>query len=257
MTEQFTRVFKVSMIAHIVVITLLLVAPVFHRCSKPEKPKEIITFVELVEPGPAMQAAPPAPQPEPEPEPPKPKPPEPEPEPEPPPPEPEPIKEPEPKPVKPEVKKPKEIKVNTNRVVRKDQPKPADPPKPKLTEKQLREMLSSDLPTTSSSAPIGPRTSGPQSSERARYINNVVKPRVDAAWQKPPGISGLKATASIRIAKNGAIIDKKIISSSGNSSMDDSILRIFNTLVLPAIPPSVGEPSLVVEIVFESSGLSN
>ena len=256
MTEPFTRVFKVSMIAHVVVITLLLVAPVFHRCTKPEKPKEIITFVELVEPGPAMQAAPPAPQPEPEPEPPKPKPPEPEPEPEPPPPEPEPIKEPDPKPVKPEVKKPKEIKVNTNRVVRKDLPKPADPPKPKLTEKQLREMLSSDLPTTSSSAPIGPRTSGP-SSQLGAYYGSIYR-ILFAAWNRPPGISGLTTTVSIRIAKNGAIMQRNLVSGSGNAEMDNSVMQALRAVsTLPRLPDTVNEAYIDVKIEFESSGLSN
>lgn len=248
MTDRFNKVFKASMIAHVAVIALLLVVPMLHRCSKPEKPKEVIMFLEMVEPGPVMQAAPPAPQPEPEPEPPKPKPPEPE-------PEPEPIKEPDPKPVKQEVKKPKKIKVNTNRVVRKDLPKPADPPKPKLTDAQLRELLSSDLPTSSSSAPIGPRTSGP-SSQLGAYYGSIYK-ILFAAWNRPPGISGLTTTVSIRIAKNGAIMQRNLVSGSGNSEMDNSVMQALRAVsTLPRLPDSVTEAYIDVKIDFESSGLS-
>lgn len=255
MTDSFNKTFKASLATHLLFIVLLLGLPVINRCTKPEKPKEIITFVELVEPGPAMQAAPPAPQPEPEPEPPKPKPPEPEPEPEPPPPEPEPIKEPDPKPVKQEVKKPKEIKVNTNRVVRKDQPKPVEQTKPKLTEKQLREMLSSDLPTSSSTAPIGPRTSGP-SSQLGAYYGSIYR-ILFAAWNRPPGISGLTTTVSIRIAKNGAIMQRNLVSRSGNAEMDESVMQALRAVSsLPRLPDTVNEAYIDVQIDFESSGLS-
>jgi len=255
MTDSFNKTFKASLVTHLFIMVLLIGLPVFHRCSKPEKPKEIITFVDLVEPGPAMQTAPPAPQPKPEPEPPKPKPPEPEPEPEPPPPEPEPIKEPDPKPVKQEVKKPKEIKVNTNRVILKDHPKPVEPAKPKLTEKQLREMLSSDLPTSSSSAPIGDRNSGP-SSQLGAYYGSIYK-ILYASWNRPPGISGLTTTVSIRIAKNGAIMQRNLVSRSGSAEMDESVMQALRAVsTLPRLPSTVTEAYIDVQIDFESSGLS-
>lgn len=255
MSDRFHRTFKASLITHAAVITLLLLVPVINRCARPKQPEEIVTFVELVSPGApgaAAVAPPPEPEPEPEPEPPKPEPPKPEPpEPE---PEPEPIREPEPKPVKQEVKKPKEIKVNTNRVVRKDLPKPAAP-KPKLTEKQLRDMLSSDLPT-SSSASAAPSRSGGSATEMGAYLGRI-RPILFNAWSRPPGISGLKTTVSIRVAKNGAIMQRTIVSGSGNPSMDSSVMDALRSVsTLPPLPASYAEAYRDIVIEFESSGLS-
>lgn len=250
MTERANnRVFKASLAAHAVVILLLVVGPTLNRCAKPKKPEEII-FVELVAPGPPAPAAP-APAPAPEPEPPKPEPPKPEPpKPE---PEPEPIKEPVPKPVKPEVKKPKEIKVNTNRVVRKDLPKPAEPAKPRINENQVRDLLSSALPT-SSSASSAAATGTP--SALGSYYGRIY-PILYAAWNRPPGISGLTTTVSIRIAKNGAIMQRNLVSGSGNPGMDESVMQALRAVSsLPPLPDSVREPYIDVRIAFESSGLS-
>ncbi|HMO04952.1 MAG TPA: energy transducer TonB [Kiritimatiellia bacterium] len=248
MTEQSNnRVFKASLAAHAVVILLLVVWPMLNRCSKPKKPEEII-FVEFVAPGPAAPAAAPAPAPEPpKPEPPKPKPPEP------PKPDPEPIKEPEPKPVKQEVKKPQEIKVNTNRIVRKDQPKPVEPAKPRINENQVRDLLSSALPT-SSSASSAAATGSP--SALGAYYGRIY-PILYAAWNRPPGISGLTTTVSIRIAKNGAIMQRNLVSGSGNPGMDESVMQALRAVsTLPPLPDSVREPYIDVRIAFESSGLS-
>ncbi len=251
MTDSFNRFFKASLITHAVVIVLLLVVPLLHRCTRPQKPKEIITFVELVQPG---APAPSAPAPQPEPEPPKPtppKPPEPKPEPE---PIKEPVKQPEPKP-KPEVKQPKEVKVNTNRIVRKVEEKKPVKQEPKLTEKQLRDMLSSDLPT-SSSASMSTASPGGSTSALGAYYGRIY-PILFAAWQRPPGIAGLTTTVSIRIAKNGSILQRNLVSGSGNPQMDESVMQALRSVSsLPSLPTSVNEPYIDVKIDFESSGLS-
>lgn len=240
MTDRFTKAFKVSLIAHVTVILVLLVVPLLTRWIKPEKPKEQITFIELVQP------APPAPIPrvvEPEPEKPKP-------EPEPEKPIPEPVKKPEPKPVVKEVKK-KEIKVNTNRIVRAQQPAPKTPTKPKLSEEELRKLLSSDLPVSTTAA-----SSTGSPSELSLYYGTIYK-ILDAAWTKPPGVAGLSTDVSIRIAKNGAIIQRKLVGGSGSQAMDDSVMNAVRSVsTFPPLPAGVSKPYIDVTIKFESTGLS-
>jgi len=249
MTERFNKVFKASLITHVVVVTLLLVFPILSRCTNPKKVEEKITFVELVQSG-APSAVPSIPQIEPEPEP-EPEPPKPTPVPE---PEPEPIKEPipDPKPKKEEVKK-KEIKVNTNKVVRKDLPKPA-PDKPKLSEAELKKLLSSGLPTSSN--PGGSSGAIGTPSELGTYYGTI-QAILYQAWDKPPGVSGLKTTVRIRIAKNGAITSPSVVGRSGSVAMDDSVMSAVRRVsTLPRLPASVREAYIDVTIDFESTGLS-
>jgi len=244
MTERFNKAFKASLIAHGSVLFLLLVVPLLSRLIKPEKPKEQITFIELVQPAPPAtvpKVIAPAPEPEPEPEP--------EPVPEKPVPKPEPVKEPVPKPVVKEVKK-KEIKVNTNKIVRAKTPK-AEPQKPKLSESELRNMLLSDLPVSKTAA-----SSSGNPTEMSMYYGRIYK-ILDAAWVKPPGVAGLSTEISIRIAKNGAIIQQKLVGGSGSQAMDESVMSAVRSVAtFPRLPDSISKPYIDVTIKFESTGLS-
>jgi TonB family protein len=239
MSEPFSKAFKTSLIVHAAVVLLLLIGPLLSRCVK-TKPKEDIIFVELVSP------APPAPPP---PIVPVPKPPEP----------PEPPKPPEPKPPEPEppaiVEQPKkkEIKVNTNRIVRAETPPPAPPPPPQktLSAKELEDMLKSALPTSPSA-----RTSAVNPSELSRYYGTI-QGILYQAWQQPPGIAGLQTTVSIRIAKNGSITDRKQLKGSGSQAMDESVMRALRSVSsLPKLPDTIDRAFLDVTITFESSGVS-
>jgi len=238
MTQRFNKAFKISLVMHVTVVLVLLVFPVISRWLKRDKPKEIITFIELVQP------APPAPEPRaPQPEPPKPLP---KPEPPKPEPKPEPIKEPDPKPV---VKKP-EIKVNTNKVVRKEPPPPT-PPRPRLTEEQIRQQLLSSLPTASA-----PASSTGSPDVRSSYYATIQR-ILYQAWEQPPGVAGLSATVSIRIAKNGAIMQRTMLDKSGSEAMDASVMRALQTITsLPRLPDGIRDAYIDVSIKFESTGLS-
>lgn len=238
MTDRFSKAFKASIIVHIVVIVLLLIVPVLMRWFNLDKKKEEIVFIELVNP------APPAPvtrhQPEPRPEP------EPEPEPE----KPEP--KPDPRPEPPKLKEPKQIKVNTNRVVRKPDPKPAPAPKPRISEDELRKQLLSSLPT-SADAPV---SSSANANELSVYYGTIYR-ILDDAWVKPPGVSGLETEISIRIARNGGILQRKIVSKSGSTAMDDSVMEAVRSVAtFPKLPDSVRNAYIDVTIKFESTGLS-
>jgi len=229
MTERFNKAFKASLIAHGSVLFLLLVVPLLSRLIKPEKPKEQITFIELVQPAPPAtvpKVIAPAPEPEPEP-----------------------VKEPVPKPVVKEVKK-KEIKVNTNKIVRAKTPK-AEPQKPKLSESELRNMLLSDLPVSKTAA-----SSSGNPTEMSMYYGRIYK-ILDAAWVKPPGVAGLSTEISIRIAKNGAIIQQKLVGGSGSQAMDESVMSAVRSVAtFPRLPDSISKPYIDVTIKFESTGLS-
>ena len=176
MTDRFNKALKISVGLHVVVVILFLVFPLLRSWFKREKPKEVITFVELVQP------APPAPAPQPrvqEPEPPKPVPPKPEP-PKPEPPKPEPPKpEPKPEPPKPVAQR---VVPQTNRVVRRDQTPPT-PDRPRLTEQQLRDQLLSSLPTTQT--PTAPASSP---NELSAYYGQVQR-ILYQAWEQPPGVA--------------------------------------------------------------------
>lgn len=246
MTARFNKAFKASLIAHGTVIAVLLVFPLLRRWIKPEPPKEQITFIELIQPAPEApvpKIVQPTPEPEPEPEPPKP-----EPEPPKPDPIPEPIKEPVPKPVVKEVKK-KEIKVNTNKIVRAKQPKVET--KPKLSEAELRKLLSSDLPVSATAA-----SSTGTPTEMSLYYGKIYK-ILDAAWTKPPGVAGLSTDVKIRIAKNGAITrDPEIVGKSGNDAMDASVMNAVRSVAsFPPLPISISKPYIDVTIKFESTDL--
>lgn len=247
MTQSTQKAFKVSLVIHLAILVAMFLVPLIAQWFKSNKKKEQIMFVELAAP------AAPAPAPAPAPPPPEPEPPKPEPVPEPPEPEPEPIPEPTPKPVKQEVKKPKEIKVNTNRIVRKEAPKPPPTPaKPRLTEEQLRQALSAGLPTSSSSA----RSSSTNPSELSSYYGTIQRIMYQA-WDQPPAVAGLSTRVSIRIAKNGAIMQRNLLTGSGSQAMDDSVMKALRSIsTFPRVPDGVDGAFLDVTITFESTGLS-
>jgi TonB family protein len=112
-------------------------------------------------------------------------------------------------------------------------------------------MLESSLPTSPSA-----RTSAVNPSELSRYYGTI-QGYLYAAWQKPPGIAGLKTTVSIRIAKNGSITDRKLVSKSGSQAMDDSVMSALRGVSsLPKIPDTIDRAFLDVTITFESDGVS-
>ncbi|HMP88777.1 MAG TPA: energy transducer TonB [Kiritimatiellia bacterium] len=245
MTDRYNKAFKISIIMHAALLVVVLLVPLLGRWFKREKPREIITFVELVQPAPPAPApapAPPAPEPV-KPPPPKVETPKPEPKPEPPKPEPTPtpVRQPTPR---------QEIKVNTNRIVRRDAP-PPQPQRPQLTEQQLRDQLLASLPTTQTTT--APATSP---NELAAYYARI-QGLLYNAWEQPPGVAGLNTVVTIRIARNGAIMQRSFTRRSGNESMDASVMRALQSVAtLPSLPGSVRDAYIDVSIKFESTGLS-
>lgn len=232
-----SKAFKASLIMHGVLVFLLLVVPLLSKCRRPPK-KENIIFVEMVSP------APPAPQ---QPQPPKPEPPKPEP-PKPEPPKPEPPKPEPPKPVE-EVKK-REVKVNTNRIVRTETPPPPAPAPRAPSLADLRKDLLSPLPTSTTPATTG------TPSELGAYYGTIQRIMYEA-WRQPPGVAGLRTQVKIRIARNGSIMLRERVAGSGSEAMDDSVMNAVRSVSrLPRLPDAVKDAFFDVTITFESTGLS-
>lgn len=236
MNQPFSKAFKASLVTHSAVIILLLIGPLISRCTRP-KPDENVIFVEMVAPAPPAPPAPVAPTPPPV------KPPEPEVKP------PEPEKIPEPPKIVEQPKK-KTIERSTNIVVRPKTTPPAPPPKP-ISAEELAKTLMSNLPQSSS-----PTHSSANVSELSRYYGTI-QGILYQAWQQPPGVAGLSTRVSIRIAKNGAIMERKQLSGSGSANMDDSVMRALKSVSsLPRLPDTINKSFIDVTITFASEGVT-
>jgi len=217
MPSTFKRTLKTSLVMHFVVITVFLVLPVVTRCIKCEKPDEDVVYFDLMpqpsEPAPPVpQSVPEPPRPEtPQPEPPKPEPPQPEPlKPEPLPPEP---KKPEPTPVAEKKKKP-EVQRQTN-IVYKTPQKPAPVKQSTIDPKSIEKSLFENLP-----APPRMQASGGNPSEMARY-DALVRNAYYRAWVQP-SMRYPSVILRITIARDGRIVNKRMVSGSGIAEMDQS-----------------------------------
>lgn len=239
--SRFKRALVISTAGHLIFLLIVVVAPFIVRwITRPPK-REIITFVDLVPPAPPpspiREPDPPRPQ-QPKPEPPKPKPEE---------PKPSPIPEkPTEKPKPPE--KPK-IQVNTNRVVRRtEQPPPPRPPQqqqPALTPEEIRKLLEANIRFTPAGQPAT------TFSDLSLYYA-MVRDAMYAAWIQPSAVArGLKAEASIRVMRNGAVTQRRLTRPSGNKLMDDSVMQALNSVtLLRPLPAEVREPYLDITIEF-------
>lgn len=229
---RFKKTLLITTAVHFAVVLFLVIAPLLARLIRPPKPPEMITFIDLQ----AMPPAPPPPEPRPEPVPPE--------------PEPE-IEEPKPSPIpekppdKPKPEPPK-IKVNTNRIVRKvDAPPKPSPQQPKLTQEQIRKLLEANIKFSPSGTPSA------NFSDLSLYYATV-RDAMYGAWQQPSAAArGMRAEASIRVQRNGAVTQRRISRSSGSKLMDDSVLAALNAVArLRPLPADVRDDHLDITIDF-------
>lgn len=239
-----------SLVLHGGVLLLALVLPLLAKGCAARKPNQKLMFVEFTvavppaapEP-PVTEPAPPDPAPVPEPPPPPPKDDIPE-----PPKKTDPPKKDPPKP--PEPPKPPKVIKQTNRVVRTQTPPNAPPPKgPTLSDKQIADLLKKG-------AKIGTTTSIPTdtASQALGAYSNHVRDRLYAAWNQPESLKnlpGLVTTVQITIQQDGRVGNGKILRSSGNSAMDNSVLKAVRTVkAMHALPTGVKGP-VDLEVEFE------
>jgi len=225
---------KISLFARILLffvlpahVILLLTAWIFHGCSEGEFEEAEITSVELVNTiSPSLEAPPALPEPDTEPEP------------EPPPPE-----------DFPAVEEPDAPKLITRKIPRQKTLPPSD------LQKRMRDRLDKvkdDTPRRRSPASSGKITTDKSSN----WYNSYLQRQMHGLWRQPSRSVVKKETAvtkiGFRIYRDGHIENIRILRSSGNRIMDDSVLAAVK-MADPLLPPSdidgrYGEYELLFEL---------
>jgi len=232
--DPFTRNLGYSVAAHAALIVVLLVVSLARGCAWRTKPKEIALFMDLAELPPQPVVAEPQPKP---------------PEPKPEPPQPEDIREP----VKP---KPKPPPPKTNQVAKTETPKPkppapSKPPPPKLTQAQIAKLLAQGMPLSAPGAASG--AAGDPSQFGWYYA--MVKQAMYEAWSQPGGLSvapGQTTVVEIRVERSGAVTRRRLVKSSGNRALDDSVMQAVESVrSLKPLPQGLGGMYKDITIEFE------
>ncbi|OQW96898.1 MAG: hypothetical protein BWK77_03280 [Verrucomicrobia bacterium A1] len=221
---------------HGAILVAVLSASLIRGCIVNHTPREIVTFIAMQEAAPTIAdlQMPPLPEPaKPEPEPAKP-----EPVPEPPKDIPEPTKTP-PKPVKPK------IEISKVKIKRPAPPKPVKP----LTAEELRRILASGKPI----GPVGP--SGPVGDFPFDWYLALIRKAMYDAWEQPGGLAasaGLKVVVEIRIARDGAILKRDVLRTSGHPLMDESVSKALQGVrQVPPLPDAYRGATRDLQIAFE------
>ena len=134
----------------------------------------------------------------------------------------------------------------TNRVVRGPTPQPKGPV---LSDKEIADLIKKG-------AKIGTTTSIPDdaAAQALGAYSSHVRDRLYAAWQQPESLKnlpGLVTSVQITIQQDGRVGNGKIIQSSGNATMDDSVLKAVRTVkAMRALPTGVKGP-VTLDIEFE------
>lgn len=247
--------------AHVILILLLLFAPSFQKKKFPEKTLQWIDlpspqtavaenpYLETRNPKPA-EPTPPAPKPEPQPV-------------------PEPVA---PEPVKPEpqpLPKPKSAPIQPR-----PQPKPTPPkPKPKPKSAPVQVDLTKVVKQTTTNRATGGNTntltqrlsdsldavqmkSSASTTASNSTINSYhlkIRNALYRSWKRPSGVPRpLEAQVTLKILPDGAIVYIQLAKSSGNSTMDNSVIQAARNAgkVSDPLPKGMGSPDYQVTINF-------
>ena len=114
--------------------------------------------------------------------------------------------------------------------------------------------LSSEIPVSSQKGDTKGGTNKAQDDQTNIYKARI-KEIIKGYWKTPPEIAflrrTLKATYMMSIVKNGEVVDRKLVSSSGNNAFDASIFRALeNVKNLPSPPPSLVSADRTLDIVI-------
>lgn len=222
--------------AHLVVI-LLIVLSHWIRSWLRRETHEVVTYVDL-----AMMAEPSLPTTHVALEPPEPT-----------PSEPEPVAlkpEPEPEPIPIQKPQKKKIKRSKKRIRRsKTMPQSTPVPEPRqASEEEIRNLLSPALSRSNVAVDDFPYD----------WYYALVRHACYEAWNRPSRASvrpGTVAVVSIRVYRDGTVREHQIVRSSGNATMDTSVLRALRTLTrLKPLPTSYVGEFKDITIDFEFAG---
>ena len=212
---------------HVAIIAVVWLFAVLPRCFTP-KPKELVTFVVVGDPAPAVNVEPvsqlPAPEPPPErvPEPVKPK------------PKPK-IDKPKPKPVKPKPKpkptytRPEDIKIGkkVNNT----------PTPPAVSSKDIQKALSDIVKT--------PTQKSGNPSEFAAYDAQVMR-RFYGVWSRPAAPAMRPAEVRISVTKSGRITGQTLVAGSGDPAFDQTVMAAVRSVSTLPRPPAGYPDNFVV-----------
>ncbi len=227
--ELQRKSFKVSLAVHGILLLAILVVPWILQACQRNKPAEKLMFVEFtvsVPPPPAPETPePPTPVPEP---------------PKPPPKDDIPIPDKKPDPPAPR----RDIR-QTNRVVRRPAPPPRDKPP---SEAEIARLLRQ-------AARIGETTTMPTGAnlQLGAYFNHVHE-RMYAAWNQPAelkSLPGLNTRVVITVKPDGTIIHRRLDGPSGNTLMDDSVMKAVQSVKALRPLPAGHTDNVDIDITFE------
>ena len=252
MTDLFRRILTRTTIGHIVGAILFLAMPFITRLVAREQPVEDIMFVDLMSAAPSIPLSALEPdEPEQKEEQPEEK-------------VAEPVPEPEPEPKEliqiPDKKKPDEkkketskIKVSTNKITKAKSKANDKSKKPALTQAEIRQLLASGIPMGPGGGGQGVGTTSGEVSALSWYYA-LVRAQMYEAWDQPGGLSGagLVTQVRIRVQRDGTITSRELARRSGNSLMDDSVMKAVNAVSrLKPLPPDVPGSYKDITIDFE------
>ncbi len=138
------------------------------------------------------------------------------------------------------------------------QPPPA--PIKKYTQSDLRKILGSVVKDVGGGSAAAGGASGAGSGggpyDPLNWYYAMVRDAMYEAWQQPSALAGqqgLVATATIRVQRDGLIVKREVIRSSGNQLMDNSVLAAMESVKqLQALPPGFGGDYHDITIYFET-----
>lgn len=214
MKNHLTRNILISAAVHIFIIGVLLAFSIA-SCRRRRAPREITTFVDLQLITPESKISPVV--------------------------KPDEIPEP---PVKKTKALPKKIKIS-KKLVKRTAPHESK----KLSAKEIRKMLGK--------AALSRNRDTINSDFAFAWYLSLVRTAMYKAWHQPGALSGKKGlvtTVLIRVRRNGKIVQRKMIMSSGNTLMDTSVMDAVESVKrLQDLPPGFGNAYKDITIDFELS----
>jgi TonB family protein len=221
MDARFRHYLKISTVWHVIAVLVLIIAPLIANWHFRRKNRNVIMMMDLTVampeiPAAAVAAAEPK-QPD--------------------------VKKDIPEPAKPKPK-PK-IEKSTKLVKRPDAPKPKTPP---LSAEEIRKLLAAG-------ARISDQTSVPSDEFPFAWYYALVRQTMYEAWEQPSdlaGKAGLMTEVTVRVLRDGTVTQRSMTRGSGNSIMDDSVMKAVNRVTtLRALPPQFSGPYKDILIEFE------
>ncbi len=225
MNQRFRHIFVKTAFIHVIVVAVFILSSFISDRLFRRQPREMVSFVSLENI--PMQEVQVAPGPEPSP--------------------PEQETAPEPPPAPPEIPeqtRPQRTPVErSTRRVRREQP---SEPSTRLSADEIRQRLAEEVP-------VSRTDSGPTSDAWHRMAFQTFHD----AWAQPGAVSaGTTVTVRVRVERDGRITRRDLTRPSGNSVMDESVMRAVNSVSrLPPLPDQIRGAHYDVDIHFELEGV--